>query len=371
MSKLYFNDPVEIDIKEFDKIYKKYTRKQYFSFYCEICKCKVIKQNNTLISKHNFTCGKHISEETRRKMSISQKNFVNNLGDKREEYYNKRLLKSEETCLRKYGSKESPTLFGSKKMNDILIEKYGSLEKVKEITSQKRIKTCLQKYGKKSFNTFGSDEFKKQMEIKYGVDNAFKSEEIKQKIKETQLKKYNGKLATQTEEVKQKILLSKIKKDPGFKKQIEKYKKTCLQRYGVEYISQTSLWNKKRSKKYIYKDKTFDSSWELAFFIFCEDKNIPCKRPENGIEYFVDNKKHVYFPDFILPWGIIEIKGDQFIDDNGNLINIYNKNDKTMIEKGKIMLKNNIYIISSNKIKYFIKYVKNKYGSDYLKRFKQ
>ena len=42
-----------------------------------------------------------------------------------------------------------------------------------------------------------------------------------------------------------------------------------------------------------------------------------------------------------------------------------------MIEKGKIMLKNNIYIISSNKIKYFIKYVKNKYGSDYLKRFKQ
>lgn len=216
MSKLYFNEPVEIDIKEFDKIYKKYTRKQYFSFYCEICNCKVIKQNNTLISKHNFTCGKHISEETRRKMSISQKNFVNNLGDKREEYYNKRLLKSEETCLRKYGSKENPTLFGSKKMNDILIEKYGSLEKAKEITSQKRIKTCLQKYGKKAFNTFGSDEFKKQMEIKYGVDNVFKSEEIKQKIKETQLKKYNGKLANQTEEVKQKILLSKIKKRSRF-----------------------------------------------------------------------------------------------------------------------------------------------------------
>ena len=38
----------------------------------------------------------------------------------------------------KYGRKDNPTLFCSKKMNDILIEKYGSLEKAREITSQKK-----------------------------------------------------------------------------------------------------------------------------------------------------------------------------------------------------------------------------------------
>lgn len=52
-----------------------------------------------------------------------------------------------------------------------------------------------------------------------------------------------------------------------------------------------------------------DSTYELAYLIYCLDHNIDIKRCDKSFEYKLNNKKHKYYPDFIVNGIIIEIKG--------------------------------------------------------------
>ena len=61
-----------------------------------------------------------------------------------------------------------------------------------------------------------------------------------------------------------------------------------------------------------YKNIRCDSSWELAFVVFNIEHNIPIKRNTQRFEYFIDGKKHIFIPDFVVnETEIIEIKGKQ------------------------------------------------------------
>ena len=59
---------------------------------------------------------------------------------------------------------------------------------------------------------------------RYGVENAFQSEQIKDKIKQTNLEKYGVENVTQTKEVRNKM------------------KKTCLEKYGSENFAKTKYF---------------------------------------------------------------------------------------------------------------------------------
>jgi len=78
-------------------------------------------------------------------------------------------------------------------------------------------------------------EAKNRVKEKYGVDNVFKSEEIKEKIKKINLEKYGVEWAQQSEEIKEKI------------------KKSNLKKYGVENVSQYDEIKKKRKQTFIKK----------------------------------------------------------------------------------------------------------------------
>ena len=69
-----------------------------------------------------------------------------------------------------------------------------------------------------------------------------------------------------------------------------------------------------RSRNYLYNDLIFDSSWELAFYIYHKDNNIDIDRCVKSFPYVVNNKTHYYFPDFIVDNKLIEIKGPHLID---------------------------------------------------------
>lgn len=60
-----------------------------------------------------------------------------------------------------------------------------------------------------------------------------------------------------------------------------------------------------------YKNYRYDSSWELAWIVYHLDNNIPFERNYKGYYYISpkDNKRHKYYPDFIIDDTIIEIKG--------------------------------------------------------------
>ena len=79
--------------------------------------------------------------------------------------------------------------------------------------------------------------------LKYGVDNPWKSEEIKEKIKQTNLDRYGVEFAAQSEQMKQaarKTFIEKYGVDNPWKAEEvkEKIKQTNLERRGVEYSSQ-------------------------------------------------------------------------------------------------------------------------------------
>lgn len=136
-----------------------------------------------------------------------------------------------------------------------------------------------------------------------------------------------------------------------------KEKKTCSKEC---HYKTTSLANKTRyhdtlnlkswSKKGIYKNISCDSSWELAFLIYCLDHNINIKRNKNKFKYQIDNKSHFYYPDFII--------------NNDTYIEIKGRKDKTVEYKNNCMKDLNLkfQMIDSDKINKYIKYVKYTYN---------
>lgn len=60
-----------------------------------------------------------------------------------------------------------------------------------------------------------------------------------------------------------------------------------------------------------YKGIQCDSGWELAFVIYCTDRNLPIKRCTESFEYWhpKENRIALYYPDFIIEDVYYEVKG--------------------------------------------------------------
>lgn len=57
-----------------------------------------------------------------------------------------------------------------------------------------------------------------------------------------------------------------------------------------------------------YKGFHCDSSYELAFVVYCLEHNIDIVRNKTGFKYEYNNQEHFYYPDFIVNNEYIEIK---------------------------------------------------------------
>lgn len=98
-----------------------------------------------------------------------------------------------------------------------------------------------------------------------------------------------------------------------------------------------------------YKGFYCDSSWELAFLVYCLENNINIKRNTQKFEYVVDGKKHNFIPDFILNENeYIEIKGLQ--DENWKIKSTTFKNVKFLFRKD---------------MQKYLSYAKQKYGKNF------
>jgi len=93
-----------------------------------------------------------------------------------------------------------------------------------------------------------------------------------------------------------------------------------------------------------------DSSWELAFLVYNCDHNIPTKRNLKGFSYTFYNKKHKFYPDFIVNDTYIEIKGKM------------SRKDKSKIKQFKLPL----IVIGEKEIQQYLNYVKEKHGDKFF-----
>ena len=102
---------------------------------------------------------------------------------------------------------------------------------------------------------------------------------------------------------------------------------------------------------------TFDSSWELAVYIYVRDFGIPFKyHPDISFPYKNDNddeKFHLYKPDFKIQNKLVEIKGDHLVEGK----------DKSKMDFLDTL---GVDVITGQDIKPFLKYVEEKYGKGYL-----
>jgi len=106
-----------------------------------------------------------------------------------------------------------------------------------------------------------------------------------------------------------------------------------------------------RGKKGWYKGFGCDSSWELAYVVYCLDNSIKIDRNTKGFEYEFEGEKHKYYPDFIL--------------NDGSYLEVKGYNSKQFEAKvGQFPFK--LRVLYENEMKLYISYVEEKYGKDFV-----
>lgn len=269
--------------------------------------------------------------------------------------------KKEQTNLERYGVKctlQSEIVKNKIKQHNI--ELYGVEHHMqnKEIYNKSR-KTCEERYG--DAHPIRTQPIKDKLNQTnrelYGVDWTFQSDNNKEKSKITCQEKYGVDYALQSPKIQQKI------------------KNTLYKNHNVTHNSQISGIRQKMSLKYTYDGYSFDSSVELCFYIWLKDHNIDFEyQPAISFEYIFNNVVHKYCPDFKIGNTIYEIKGDHFFQDKNPLNKMICPWDRSQDDiyeaKHQCMLKNNVIILTECDYKQYIHYVKNVYGSSYVKQFK-
>lgn len=218
---------------------------------------------------------------------------------------------------------------------------------------------------------------------RYGCDNTYQSEEKKNIAKQTKLERYGDSYFTNPKkisETKQKH----AENDPEYNKKIlNKREATMIEKFGVRNAAMSEEILKKSHKKYMFDNLLFDSSVELAYYIWARDHNKQIFRTTKKFIFIYKNKEHCYFPDFYNKElnQYVEIKGDQFFNKDGVLYVPWKGNMKDdeyadlcakTLEKYNCMIKNNVIILkqSSIEVQTAIQYINDTYGSNYLATFR-
>lgn len=191
----------------------------------------------------------------------------------------------------------------------------------KECINKKREMSIELKYGCK--NVFQIEDVKGKIKEtnleKYGVENPHQSKDIKKKCENTNLEKYGCKNVFQNEDIKEKIKETNLKNlGVEYPTQsnivMEKIKETNLKNFGVEWTMQNKDCFIKagksslKIKKYEDTDLYYQGTYEKEFL----DKYYNKVKIENGlsIPYKHNGEDLYYLSDFYLPEYdlVVEIK---------------------------------------------------------------
>lgn len=216
-------------------------------------------------------------------------------------------------------------------------------------------------------------EHRKQTNIKrFGVENCFQSALCIERAKETKLKKYGDAHFRNTEQIRKTCLEKYGTENPASNKEvIQKIHDSMIAHFGC-HNSQDPDCRKRMHTRYVYENIKFDSSYEIAFYIWHRDNGFAISRCYDSFEYECNGKKHKYFPDFKINDSYYEIKGEHLITPDGNHLIDPHKHCVTPETDAKMecIRKNKITIVKNSQIIFYIKYVKQKYGTNYIKQFK-
>jgi hypothetical protein len=107
-----------------------------------------------------------------------------------------------------------------------------------------------------------------------------------------------------------------------------------------------------RGKKGWYKGFFCDSSWELAYVIYCLDHSIHIERNTTKLKYVFENKNRSYTPDFLVEGVLTEVKGF-----------------KSPQWEAKLKYNPYVRVLYEAEMKPIIEYVESTYGRDFIRMY--
>ena len=309
-------------------------------FLCRKCKISATKKNITEEEKQKIN--------EKRVETCKEKYGVENVFQ-----LNEVKEKSKETLEKEYGVSNSRFLQldsnYTKKTNDRKQKEIEEVSKEKLDENLEKLSNLkLTKWDEWTQDDVNAIIEKRKATCKeiYGVEFSMQSEEVKKHYKENSLKKRGFEIPQQSPEVKEKtkntvLQIYGVESPLVLEKARINLKKTILEKYGVEStfslpevrekIKETLLKKygvaRAPSFKYLYQNNRFDSSWELAVWIWAKDNGKEIEREPVGLTYTFNEIEHTYFPDFRLSGKLIEIKGSQFFKE-GKMVNPYDHSNK-------------------------------------------
>lgn len=242
---------------------------------------------------------------------------------------------------------------------------------------QKTINTCIERYG--VVNNLNVDDvkikahseeakqkrinsYKQTMNNLYNVDNYYQTDEFKEHSKQIKFERYGDCFYNNREKARETMLdLYGVECAFSSNDSDINGKSSMIKKYGVSSYAQTDEWSSRRRVRYVYNDLSFDSLWELSFYVWAIDNNKDIKRCSLSFKYTHNNIDHIYHPDFIYDGRLIEIKGDHFFsirgDKNSKMICPFDRSRDDEFEiKHQCMIDNNVEIWTYKDCKEYIDY---------------
>ncbi len=366
-------DPITFqNVDELKKIEKDLDPKQPLLFTCPVCGKLVSRKLYRLqYTNYNLLCkscsykdkvkGDRLKQQQeKRKQTCLEKYGVENPGSAKQF-----IEKRQQTCLKRYGETSfSKTDDFQKKVKKTWESK--TPEEIQEIVDKNK-QTCLERYGNENVNLLPEFREKRKQTCldRYGVDCVLKADLQKKKARFTLLKKYGVDNITKTDfrqaAIKKYWSNKTSKRYKTHCKRISIGRKRAWARVDPEYKKQ--FIQKFVSIRYIFGDQSFDSSWELALWIYAKDHSEEIEREPLVLEYTFKNHKHHYYPDFRYRDQIIELKNDHLLEK----MKLENTIDNAKL---KCLQQNNVIIWNLPEIQFALDYVNQKYTPDFLGLFK-
>ena len=117
---------------------------------------------------------------------------------------------------------------------------------------------------------------------KYGVDNVWQNLDVIAKCDKTRFEKYGNKKFTNREKFKA-TKKKHAEEDPLYQQKInEKTRRSCKEKFGYGNAAQCPEIASKMCKKYSYDGLMFDSSVEVAYYIFMKDHGKEVQRAQTS-----------------------------------------------------------------------------------------
>lgn len=146
-----------------------------------------------------------------------------------------------------------------------------------------------------------------------------------------------------------------------FERPVGKFRRTCSDEclHLLKVLNSINMIKKNGYHKTIYSQYKFgtykgfecDSSWELAFLVYCLDNDLSIERNKTGFNYTYKDTERTFFPDFLIGDTYYEIKGvwtEQVVEK----VNQFPKDKKLVVIDRKAMKK-------------YIDYCKSIYGNNF------